>query len=538
MPSIFVTGFGGKMPGIDARLIPDYAAQTATNCDIRTGSLAGVLGLTEISDLGVGITPKTIWKKGSSWIYFANGVEANVVNAIEQESGNRFFYSGDGFPKKSDDTVWALGTPYQRLGVKAPTAAPTITIQGAGDGETQAIITYVYTMVDKWGHESAPSPATGVTTIEGNQYVDLSDLNTPASSDNDYEFKNIYRIEAGVSGAQYFYLGQTAFANTTYQDKASGNALASATTDALATEGWVEPSATLSGLILGHNGIMAGYSGKEVFFSEPFIPYAYKTANSITLDTDVQGLGYANEQFVAISKTRPYSIIGSAPENMAVRKIDQPQTCASNRGVVGTPYGVLFPSNEGMCLVNGRSLEVITGRYIKPAQWQALTPSNLESVWHNEKYYGFFKTTALGIEIDPQQRHYLDFDLSGTVTSIQDVYMDASDDLIYLLTYKTGDTKHYIHSFDTNATSLAYTWKSKEFVDKNNYTCAKIKGPFGGTVTFKYYLDGSLVLTAAVTSDQLFRLPASGYKETKEFQISGSVGVDSVQLATNPQELI
>lgn len=114
------------------------------------------------------------------------------------------------------------------------------------------------------------------------------------------------------------------------------------------------------------------------------------------------------------------------------------------------------------------------------------------------------------------------------------------DDTLYVLVYD-GSSDSLIYSFETNATTLSYTWKSKKFVDPHKYTCAKIKGDFTGgtTATFKYYRDGSLKQTkSSIGADTYFRLASDPGASDKEFELTGTAEIDSLQIATSPSELI
>lgn len=58
-----------------------------------------------------------------------------------------------------------------------------------------------------------------------------------------------------------------------------------------------------------------------------------------------------------------------------------------------------------------------------------------------------------------------------------------------------------------------------------------------GIVTFRYWVNSVLVLTRAVSSDDPFPLPAGMAGELHEFQVSGTVPVAQVSLATSMEEL-
>ena len=535
MPSIIVSDIQGTVPKVNPKLRQDNQAQTADNVELREHVLQPLKGTTEVSDLGA-VTPKTLWKAGATFIVFPNGEINKVVDAQIEESNNRFFWTDGVFPKQSDTALWS-GTSY-RLGVTPPAVAPVITLQGAAGDDVQDVVSYVFTMVSAYGYESAPSPATAVTTVYANQYIDLSVMTTPVDASANFQYKNIYRLSSGTAGAEYQFLAQIPFANTTYQDKGSGNTLGDVSTDVLATTTWAVPPATLVGLTQAYNGMLIGYTGKEVYVSEPLVPYAFPADYVITLDSDVSGIGAGNNFILAVSQNTPYIITGVTPEALVADPVSLISQCAGQRSVVECERGIFYAAQDGLCLCNGVDVSVITKPYITSDQWKALgTPGSIIGTWYDEHYVGFYEGTANGIVIDVDTGQVMTFTLTGDVNTIRDIYHDADDNILKILSYD-GSSDSHISSFETNATPLSYTWKSKKFVNPHKFNCAMIRGDAAGTLTFKYYLDGSLKMTKTVTANQMFRLPADSGSTVKEFELTGTKNVDSVQLATSAPELV
>ena len=537
MSKIDMQQFGGKQPKVSPRLLRQYQAQTAKNCKSDTGKLVPVAAPAVTTDHGV-LIPKTIWKMKSTLIVFPNGEENTVVDSSVDDTHGRIFWTDGSLPKQSDDdTLWGETTWWRRLGVKAPTIAPTVTISGVAGDDVQDYVSYVYTMVSDWGEESAPSPATSVATIMSNQYVDLSVMPTPTDSYNDYTYKRIYRLSSGTQGAEYQYLGQTAYGNTTYQDK-SGSELADVETDVIDTEGWVLPPDDLQYLTMAHNGIMVGASGKELYMCEPNYYYAWPVAHARTFDTDIQGVGAFNQYIVVITKKYVYVLTGSHPLNMTKSKMGNAQSCENARGVVSTEFGVMWPSPDGLCLCNGQNVRVLSKDWISKSDWQTLGPETLIGTWFDDKYYGFFSGTDDGIIYNIQTGEYVTTEFASPVDKIYDAYPDLESEKLYILCTNTAGDNGYTYEIEAGS-NLTYTWKSKEFVDSKPYTCVKIDGNFGASnVTFKWYEDGVLKQTVTVsTTTGLFRLPDNGYSQDKAFQLEAAVEVYRLQIATSPGEI-
>jgi len=539
MAKIDLQAFGGKQPKLSPRLLKDHQAQVAENVDLKNGKLVPYLAPAQTTDHGV-LVPKTMWKMGSNLIIFPDGEENTVIDSPIDENNNRIFWTDGVLPKQSDDTLWGEATWWRRLGVKPGAVAPTVSPANAAGDDVQDYVSYVYTMVTTWGEESAPSPASAVTTIKSDQYVELSVMTTPSTSYNTFEYKRIYRLSSGNQGAEYQYLAQIAYAATTYQDKAAGvNALKEVETDVIDTEGWLLPPDDLKYLTMAHNGMLCGASGKELYICEPNYYYAWPTAHVRVFDTEIQGIGAFNQYIIVITKKFCYVLTGSHPLNMMKSKMGNAQSCESSRGVISTEFGVLYPSPDGMCACNGQTVEVLSRNWVTKAQWQALGPANLVSTWFDNKYYGFFSGTDDGIVYDIHTGEFVTVNYGTPVDKFYDVFPDLETEKLYAICTNTAGTNGYTYEIEGAATYLTYTWLSKLYVDPNFYSCVKIDGNFGSsTITFKWYEDGVLKLTqSVVAATGMFRLPASDYSEDKSFQLSGAVETYRVQISTSPREL-
>lgn len=534
----------------------DYTVQTITSTDYTsvtfykrathaTGDALCIYGMGAgeicwVDDFTVKKAPgynKTLWKCGDTFIFPGTfDADCTVIDSPVQEDYNRFLFTGDSNPKQANSSTWATRTAY-RLGVTPPAVAPTITVQGSADADVQDYVSYVFTMVTAWGEESAPSTATAVTTIMNGQYVDLSVMTTPTDAQHNFQYKRIYRLSSGKAGGQFCYLGQIAYAETTYSDKGSGDTLKAVSTDVLETTGWAIPPAGLTGLCLAQNNMLAGFYGKEVYISEPGAPYAWPTANKITLDSAVTGIGATDEYILAISTRHPYIITGNSPEGLVPTKLDLVMKCSSNRGVVPTDKGIFFPTKDGLAFCNGQTVINVTENTITTEQWQAINTGTFVAKMYGSLYLAITEGGGTGIMVDPDTGEYTTFDLSTYLDAIYDIYSDATTGDLYLL--GTLATVPKVYTFDSSASLTTYVWTSKRFMTPHRFNCAKVKGywPEGATLTFGWYLDGVVKKSKSVTSERVFRLPSDCGSNDKEIRLTGTVQIEMVEVATSPDEL-
>lgn len=443
------------MPKIDKGKIDRFHAQIAKNVDLRSGSLAAMKSTLERDDIvlkEMGSTGEqdSFYKVGSDWLAFSSDTDL-VISPIA-DSNDRCYWT-DGVDARKADALTLLTSSSYKMGIPAPTTTPTINYNNdpspPADPNLQDTISYVYCYVTGWGEEGPPCEPTAVVDVEEGKYITLTGISFPTNYAADYNIVGyrVYRLSAGTQGAEYMLLecaemdddtttgGHIPVADTTVTDRNGVSAYeiipATDLTDTLQTENCTAPPVDLEGLILLSNGVMAGFKNNEVYVSEPGLPYAFPSAYVNVTDFDVVGLGYFGTTIVVLTKGTPYLIDGFDPLAMVMRRIPKNQSCLSKRGIVSTENGVLYPSPDGLVLVQGGA-EVITREFITKEQFAELSPETWVSVMYEGQYIAFCKGTTTGyiFNLAAGEPEYTSFELPRAVN---DVYSDPLTDKLYLL---------------------------------------------------------------------------------------------------------
>lgn len=163
--------FGGLVPRTGARLLPDNAAQVASNVKLQSGELRPLREPLLVSAPTKTRPALSLYRarylENAAW--FTWPMDADVVRIpLTLEAESRFAWTGDGIPKIATytDAVSGGNNDYPKieyaLGVPAPVAAPTVTPSGGVGAATTRI--YQYTYFSILGEESAPSPASNLIT--------------------------------------------------------------------------------------------------------------------------------------------------------------------------------------------------------------------------------------------------------------------------------------------------------------------------------------------------------------------------------------
>lgn len=190
MAAFRISGFSGLVPRLAKQLLAPNQAQVAVNCDLTSGDLRPRSGLRLVHVPAIRNEVVSIFrmeKDGNErWLAWDKDVDV-ARSPVAGNTSRRFYYTGDGEPRVSDyDTATAGVGPYPSgcyvLGVTPPVSAPTVTPTGGGSATTDSRA-YCYTFVTQWGEESAPSPASAVTTGKIDATWALSGLDlTPPNS--------------------------------------------------------------------------------------------------------------------------------------------------------------------------------------------------------------------------------------------------------------------------------------------------------------------------------------------------------------------
>tara|TARA_R100001224_G_scaffold112746_1_gene96032 strand:- start:2657 stop:4648 length:1992 start_codon:yes stop_codon:yes gene_type:complete len=142
MAYIKLNTFGGKAPRISPRLLGETLAQTAADVNLESGRLVPITdNSTTNPSSGVSTlantSKQTIFKYTDSperWLQFDEDVDV-VRGPIAGDTNDTIYWSGQSFPRMGRSDIILGSAPYPdafyRLGVPAPTAAPTVAVASA-----------------------------------------------------------------------------------------------------------------------------------------------------------------------------------------------------------------------------------------------------------------------------------------------------------------------------------------------------------------------------------------------------------------------
>ena len=588
--------FTGITPKIASHLLPNEGATLADNCRLESGEIRALPKATLVDKINQdGMAGLYRYVTLSDVVYMLPwSVEIDAHKGfLSKDQYNRVYYTDDGGAKAwcDDDVGPGIFSPY-KLGVPAPTATPVANTNGLGTGEV-VDTAYIFTLVSRHGEEGAPSPASDIIGRKDGDEVSLSGLTTPVLGGcNTIVAKRLYRLMTGTSGStEYQFVDEFDVVDTTYVDIVDNVDLA----EVVPSEDWLIPPDGLQGLIPLSGGFFAGFVGRDIWFTEPGYPHAMPLKYSLSVNYDIVGSGVSGNSLIVLTDAIAYIVDCTDIAYASPRGLDGSVPCESKAGIVSTKYGVLYPSTDGLYLVQAASSapENVTKTVFSKENWKGFNPSSMRAFWYRNQYICFYTKDdgsqhgfILEVGSPPMVRTLGLFAVAG--------YLEKEGNTLYLA-FKS-DTITNIVEWGKGTFSYTSEWRSKEFRTPGpmNMAAAKVdadykailteeefelhqqelldryadlvaSGEYGGDiggspvgehvfggdaidsihinfietlqVVFQLYGDGKLIHTQNVQNGDPFVLPDNIEKERFITVVASDLPISGVHIATSMQEL-
>lgn len=540
--------FTGMRPAVAVDLLKPGEAANAVNTSFVGGDLEPLNALsTPVVALSSLYELKTIYRFGQSnpneaEFWFQADTDANFLKGpLENDTEETTYFTGTSTgPSKTRATIATGGTPFPsasfKMGLPKPNA-PTVVLSGTATDpdSTPETVAYVVTLVSTWGEESEPSAPSALVTWRAGQTITVT---SQTSAVGNYPFgvgakKRIYRSATGTSGAAKYLLVNTtdtlAITTPTYADTVATANLG----EALRSKNWSEPRIDMVGLTQMANGILAGFEGSTVCFSEPFVPHAWPRRYEQSVDAVVVGMAAFNQSLLVATKRSLYVFTGADPTQMTSERLALPQTCVSKRSMVEMNGGVVFACPDGLGFIGPAGFQLLSDGLLTRKQWQQFKPESMHAYATDNDYVVFYDngTDRKGLLFRfGSEMSFSTLDFHATAG-----FRDRGRDALYLCVNATGSNRE-VRKWDAGS-PLSMIWESGEtrLDTPANISVARVE--VDGTVTFELLADGVVVYDREITGRTVFKLPAT-YRATRiRTRVSGTGRVRSIELADGMQSL-
>lgn len=474
MTAIRLEAFGGIAPRWSSRLLPKDGAQIAANAKLLSGELRGFHETSVLHDFNpdnLGFTvqrafrlPATVGAPipiggSDQWLGFADAGVDFVRTPVTGDQFERYYWTGSNATPYSGAPAYntrarinagnsGANAPFI-LGIPAPSTAPTVAAPGTGAPVTRA---YVYTFVSAYGEEGQPSPPTVVSGGSPGTW-NLTGIQSSVTNPTWYNLSKT-RIYRSINNA-YFFVADIPFGTTSYADAALDSNVGLNFT--LPSTNYNTPPATLQGIVAHPGGFLVGFSGRDVYMSQPYQPHAWPPQNIQTCQTEIVGLAIFNNCIIVMTTSHPYWGEGMDPSTVTLQKMDSVEPCVSRRSIATTIDGVYYASPQGMIRATGGATQLVTRQLFTREEWQKyFSPTTVYGVPYGVEYIAF-STQSTGFIFAPMDPStpLAQLDRFSNVVAIQ---QDQYSGDVYIL------QNNQARLWDpVNTIPYSFTWQSKQF---------------------------------------------------------------------------
>ncbi len=514
--------FGGMAPVVDPTALSDQLATFAKNVRFDRGVLApGSLTLAPSEDY----PDSSLSASGTQAVakMFEDGTRfafprASAANAFPSpvtptDTWGRVYFmapQGASFTTTDQYTKGALnvGAVSFRLGVPAPTGAPTISPSGVSinlGGEADRVdAAYAFAYVDKYGHEGPLSAASRRVTLAYDRTFSVTIGfvgSLPTRVNFDGGVRRVYRTTFDGGDQAWQYLIDVPVSSTSFQDTLpvgdEGEVNISAN--------WYPAPSDLQDLCLVGASFAAGFKGHYLCYSELKLPHAWPFELQYPIKYEpVKLLPINNGLFIATTG-RPYWAEGADPYSAIPQELPINAPCLSAESVVDMGGVAMYVTEEGIVGVERGQATLLSTTFLDRSAMAALVDATCTAFSFDGKYV-FSTSDDRWMAFSPEEG-LVEYDIGFPPSQFSSVTFSVRDNRHYFA--RSGGTVRVV-DFSSVATNVE--WRSKHWrTPPASFSCFRVEAdayPVTVRVRSKYLNQawesgGDIV----VHNDHILRLP-------------------------------
>ena len=534
-----ITQFGGIIPRTPEHSLAVTQATLALNVNLRRGQLEPWRELCKYKD--VPSTAVSLYMYGHC-LYTWDSVVSVAELSPEWQ---RLYITGNSDSPQVMVRGSCCGMTYYRLGVPTPPVPPHASAQEMC-GRASDTRSYVYTWVNQWGEESAPSPASNLVMVADGTSVSVTGISLPPDGYGIVS-ANLYRSSTGfrpVDGktqtplTDYLFVATIYFPSVSYTDTVLTKKLGMPldTMDVTPPPDRLQNITAVEGVIR-----LAGSVANRVYLSENFQPYNWPVKYELTLDSSIIHMKCLDQKLYVTTSTTPYIIDVSSCDDTKctpVTDIGRPLpdiSCGHYNSAIITPFGLIYSSDPGVILIDPSARwHILTSKWLTAEQWHQLAPETARFEYWNG--YLFIVTDETSFILD------IDGDPYGDVRGME--LSNISDAPVAMQATNTGQLMFLQDSavwfWDKSDTFRPFEWKSRELyspgietINKRSfYSPAALR--LRSVQTFVRVEDdhGHTMYERTISGDKPVRLPKCGRHLSYRLYFTGTEIVEFAELGT------
>lgn len=463
--NVALSHFGGIIPRLADHMLGPTQATIAHDAKLRNGQLEPWRETKTVQKSVA--NAKSFHSHNCCWLSWTDKV---TCTELAPDWGRLYLTGRKGNGLEVAEVSDKCALTYYAAGVPAP-LDPLVPEAAETCGMEADARAYVYTYVNVWEEESAPSPPSNVIRVDDGTTVQFPYGIPDPPEGYGIVAANIYRATTGFRQpdgkvqtpmTEYLYMGTVALplGDAVFTDDIKSKFLGAA----LETQNDRMPPDGMEGVVaIGDQVRLAGFKGNRVFFSEAFQPHNWPAKYDLTLDYNIAHMLALDQRLFITTASSPYIIDVSncdASKCTPVTSLDVPLAdiaCEYPHGAIITYHGLFYATQYGIVLLqpNGE-WHIVTARWFGEDEWRKIKPHTLRmAYWEG---FLFFATDIAAFILNINGRPYGDMDGAELVT--------VSDRPIDLLVSNTGQLlfleNDKIKLWDSSDKYRPYLWQSRQ----------------------------------------------------------------------------
>ncbi|PHM35921.1 hypothetical protein [Xenorhabdus innexi] len=484
-----INKFQGVIPKIRSDKLGAGFAAFAENCLLHSGGIVPLraprplYNAVDINGKPMSGEVKALYKIGGAWLGFEH-VTPIAEDPIHIAGPQSFLFV-------SDNQVWRSGYAWitdkegpVALGIPRPIKAPDVKVTGQKcpddipipddcwqkslpteqDCPNQElpplVLTFCYTWVTDCQEESGPSDYSEPILVPYTESVML--VPTEKAPVNAATIR-WYMLLVGDKDAEMAQVGEQAATKLAFVFCpglfAGGNPLM--------TQTWYPVPCAEGVANIGYGAILV-WSGCHIYVSAHKQPHAFPEANTLVVDDEiVRIVSFRTKtgayQAVVLTKGVPFVITGELPDKLTITRINRRMPCLSVKGVMCIGESVYYCSEEGIAVVTGAGVGLLTANWMDKEWWLKMAPQHYVLGFYDQRIFAFTdnaQSLSIMFPLRTNDQAYAETDL---------VYLSHRTHALYF-----GDETSMAVAFgsmvfgwEQNDYAMQATWKSALFSATN-----------------------------------------------------------------------
>lgn len=496
-----LTQFQGVVPKRRVEKLGYSHAEFAENCLLHTGAIVPLMAPNFTANT-VGINgaprtsaPKSVHRIGALWLGFDTFTPI-AEDPIHVAGSDSFLFVQDGKLYRSG-YQWIVDKEGSVLvGIDRPVNAPVPTPTGEVCDSTdykpddcwQGVVntgincdtqiaplplSFCYTWITACMEESGPSAySEPILVLPGEGVVLIAPDHPPTNAVG----IRWYMMMTDKDNAMMVLIGEQNLPALAYHfcpTIFAGN-------DPLISDTWYPPRCAEGVANIGYGSALL-WSGCDLYPSEINQPHAYPERYKITVDDPiVRVISYRKESgaydAVVLTTGVPFLVTGDTPDKLVVTRLNRTMPCVSAKSGLLVDTAIFFCSNEGIAIIQGSNVELITTQWMDTCWWEQAGPKNYILGYYDQRLFAFADATvsrSFMFTLAQRDTAYEPKDLVFLSARATAVYLDPETPMI-ISGYGLGGVG--VWRWEGRNVPMCATWKSRVFSTGGNWapTAAKV----------------------------------------------------------------